>query len=175
MISSPILRSGSLRDWSELIARWSLGACFIYMGLSKALLPVEFLKLVRQYELVDTPLLLNFLAATLPWFEIFCGLLLIAGIAVRGSALVLLGMLLPFTVVIVWRAKTLQTLHGIGFCAVKFDCGCGAGEVLVCRKLAENCLWILLAAWLLASRSRQLCWRHCLWSPAGADASNDAA
>ena len=37
-----------------------MGALFIYMGLNKALHPVEFLKLVRQYELVQTPVVVEF-------------------------------------------------------------------------------------------------------------------
>ena len=36
-------------------ARWLLGAVFIYTGFEKALDPVSFLKLVRQYDLVQTP------------------------------------------------------------------------------------------------------------------------
>jgi hypothetical protein len=45
---------------------------------------------------------------------------------------------------------------------VRFDCGCGAGEVLICRKLVENGLLILLSGGLLFSRSRRLCARHSL-------------
>src|SRR5215471_13189295 len=93
-------RSHSPIDWLAAVARWALGIVFIYMGLIKALEPVAFLKLVHQYELVHTPFLLNFIAATLPWFEVFCGVLLLTGIAVRGSALLLLLMLVPFTIIV---------------------------------------------------------------------------
>ena len=70
---------------------------FLYMGMSKAVDPVNFLKLLRQYDLTQSSLVLNSLASALPWFEVFCGLLLLAGVAVRGTALTLLLMLLPFT------------------------------------------------------------------------------
>ena len=40
--------------WLAVAARWLLGGVFIYMGLSKALNPVEFLKLVREYGLLAT-------------------------------------------------------------------------------------------------------------------------
>lgn len=130
------------------------------MGMSKALHPVEFLKLVHQYQLTESSILLNFIAAALPWFEVFCGVLLIAGVAVRGSALLLLLMLVPFTIVVLRRALAIHTLQSIPLCAVKFDCGCGNGEVWICRKLAENCGLILLAAWLLAGRGKQLCLRY---------------
>lgn len=153
------------RNASELIVvlvRWALGALFLYMGLSKAMQPVEFLKLVREYELVQTPFWLNTIAAALPWFEVFCGLLLLAGVAVRGTALLLLGMLLPFTWIVLQRALAMQAELAIPFCAVRFDCGCGAGEVLICHKLIENGLLILLSGWLLFSRNRRLCARHSL-------------
>jgi hypothetical protein len=133
-----------------------VGAAFLYMGLNKALDPVDFLKLLRQYDLTQSSLLLNSLAAALPWFEVFCGLLLLAGIAVRGTALTLLVLLVPFTWVVLHRALLLQAAQNIPFCAVEFDCGCGEGEEFICRKLLENFLLILLSGWLLAGHGRQL-------------------
>lgn len=147
-------------DFLTLPARWFIGGLFVYMGMSKALHPVEFLKLVHQYQLTDSAFVLNFIAAALPWFEVFCGILLILGIAVRGSALLLVLMLVPFTIVVLRRALAIHTLQSIPLCAVKFDCGCGNGEVWICRKLAENCGLILLAAWLLSGRGKQLCLRY---------------
>ena len=141
---------------SAVLARWLLGAVFLYMGLSKALHPVDFLKLLRQYDLTQNSLLLNTMAAALPWVGVFCGLLLLAGIAVRGTALTLMVMLVPFTWLVLHRALLLQSALAIPFCAVKFDCGCGTGEEFICRKLMENSLLILLTAWLLAGHGRQL-------------------
>jgi uncharacterized membrane protein YphA (DoxX/SURF4 family) len=152
-----------MRGWidvSTVLGRWVVGTCFIYMGLSKALYPAGFLKLVRQYELVHDPVLLNSLAAVLPWLEVFCGLLLLAGVAVRGTALTLAGMLLPFTAVVWQRALALQAAQGIPFCAVKFDCGCGVGEVYICSKLLENAALLAVAVWLLWGRGRQLSLRY---------------
>jgi len=142
-------------DTSAVLARWLLGAVFLYMGLSKALYPVDFLKLLRQYDIVQSSLLLNSTAAALPWFEVFCGLLLLTGIAVRGTALTLMVMLVPFTGLVLHRALLLHSALAIPFCAVKFDCGCGTGEEFICRKLLENFLLILLTAWLLVGHGRQ--------------------
>jgi len=150
---------------SAVLARWLLGAVFLYMGLSKALHPVDFLKLVRQYDLVQSSLLLNSLAAALPWFEVFCGLLLLAGIAVRGTALALLFMLAPFTLLVLHRALLLQAALAIPFCAVKFDCGCGSGTEFICHKLLENFLLMLLSGWLLSGYGRQLSLRFNLVQP----------
>jgi uncharacterized membrane protein YphA (DoxX/SURF4 family) len=149
-------------DAVAVAARWLMGGLFIYMGMSKALHPVDFLKLVRQYDMVQSPLLLNAVAAALPWFEVFCGLLLLAGIAVRGSALMLITMLVPFTFIVFRRALAMQAALAIPFCAVKFDCGCGAGEVFICPKLLENFALLLLSGWLLAGWGRKLCVRYSL-------------
>ncbi|MBK9138717.1 MAG: DoxX family protein [Verrucomicrobia bacterium] len=149
-------RSQDLGTW---LARAVVGGLYVYMGLSKAFQPVEFLKLMRQYGLVETPWVLNLVAATLPWFEVFCGLLLLTGIAVRGAALMSVAMLAPFTVLVWQRALQLQAAGQLPFCAVRFDCGCGAGEVYICAKLAENGLLLMLSLWLVCAPRL----RACLW------------
>jgi len=144
-------------DAATVLARWLLGAFFIYMGWQKALHPDHFLDLLREYHMVQRPLPLNFIAISLPWFEIFCGLLLLAGVAVRGTALLLAAMLALFTVVLLHRALGLQAAQAIHFCAVKFDCGCGRGPEFICVKLPENIILFLASAWLLAGRGRACC------------------
>lgn len=147
---------------AAVCARWLVGGLFVYMGLVKAVDPVQFLKLTRQYDVIQTPWLLNTVAAALPWFEVFCGLLLVAGIAVRGSALMLVAMLVPFTILVARRALELHSALAIPLCAVKFDCGCGGGEVFACRKLAENAGLFLLSVWLLTGSGRKLSARYSL-------------
>ena len=82
--------------------------------------------------------------------------------AVCGTALMLILMLVPFTVLVLNRALDIQSAQAIAFCAVKFDCGCGAGEVFICRKLVENFTLFVLAAWRLVGRGRILCARYSL-------------
>jgi uncharacterized membrane protein YphA (DoxX/SURF4 family) len=155
-------RSRAVGDVCTVLARWLLGAAFLYLGLDKALHPIEFLKLMRQYDLTQDALLLNSITAALPWFEAFCGLLLLAGVAVRGTALTLAVMLVPFTLLVLHRALLLQAAQHIPFCAVKFDCGCGTGEEFVCRKLLENFVLFVLSVWLLAGWGRKFCARYSL-------------
>jgi uncharacterized membrane protein YphA (DoxX/SURF4 family) len=153
------------RNVSEMFAvlvRWVMGGLLIYMGLVKALSPVAFLKLIHQYDLVQSAVLLNSIAAALPWFEVFCGALLFVGVAVRGSALVLLAMLVPFTALVLKRALAIHAASTLAFCAVKFDCGCGLGEVFICHKLVENGLLMALSVWLLTGRGRALALRYSL-------------
>ena len=101
---------------------------------------------MHQYDLTQNASLLNFIAVSLPWFEVFCGLLLLAGVAVRGTALTLTVMLVPFTLLVLHRALLLHAAQNIPFCAVKFDCGCGTGEEFICRKLLENFLLLVLSS-----------------------------
>jgi uncharacterized membrane protein YphA (DoxX/SURF4 family) len=153
-------QKSSKADILALLARWWLGAVFIYMGLNKAVQPEMFLKLVRQYDVVTNPWLLNGIAATLPWFEVVCGLLLVTGIAVRGAALMLVTMLVPFTLLIIHRTLMIASAQDIAFCAIRFDCGCGNGEVLICRKLVENALMIVFSCWLMSRPGNPLCLRY---------------
>ncbi len=148
--SIPTPAHGNRADLILVLARWVLGGVFIYMGLHKVMDPVEFIKLIRLYHVVSTPVVLNFIAITLPWFEVFCGLLLLTGIAVRGTALLLVAMLIPFTLAILRRALEVAATGHLPFCAVKFDCGCGSGEVLICGKLIENTALVLVAIWILS-------------------------
>jgi uncharacterized membrane protein YphA (DoxX/SURF4 family) len=162
MNTAPGTRKQTWTALAGLLARWLLGGSFVYLGLAKALHPVDFLKLVRQYDLTQSAPVLDSIAALLPWFEVGCGLLLVAGVAVRGAALVSLLLLIPFTVVVWRRALALKAVLAIPLCAVKFDCGCGHGEEFFCRKLTENLVWIGLAVWLLAGAGRQACLRYAL-------------
>lgn len=145
---------GDRRGTALRVARWVLGGLFIYMGLTKALQPVEFLKAVREYGFLENHLALNLVAAGLPWFEVFCGLLLVSGIAVAGAAASLLGLLVAFTTMVFLRGWSIHTQQMIPLCAVRFDCGCGTGDVLICRKMLENGLLMVLSALVMTAAAR---------------------
>lgn len=127
-------------------ARILLGAVFVYMGAVKVVDPVAFLKLVHAYDVFQTAPALNLIAALLPWFEVFCGLLLVSGMKARAAALLQLALLLGFSVLIAARGIALGHVGATPWWAVQFDCGCGTGEVVVGLKLLENAGLILLAA-----------------------------
>ncbi|HXG47670.1 MAG TPA: MauE/DoxX family redox-associated membrane protein [Methylomirabilota bacterium] len=148
MTASPPTRAWAL---AAAVLRWSVGGVFIYLGLTKALHPVEFLKLVRQYEVVSQPPLLNLIASALPWFEVICGLLLVLGTAVRGTTLVMMVLMIAFTGLVVRRALALAAAGGIAFCDLRMDCGCGSGEVWVCGKVVENALLLVALGIILSA------------------------
>jgi uncharacterized membrane protein YphA (DoxX/SURF4 family) len=159
-IGSPARPAIAAVDVVAILVRLGLGIVFVYMGVQKVLHPVEFLKLVKQYDLVTAPPWLNLIAAMLPWFEIICGLLLIAGVAVRGVSLNLLLMLIPFTIIIFRRALDISKTANLAFTSVKFDCGCGSGEVVIWQKLLQNIALILHAIWLLTRKQARFSLRY---------------
>jgi putative oxidoreductase len=124
--------------------RSMMGGWFVYGGVVKVLQPVAFLKVLHEYDLPLPFAVLNAIAAWLPWFEIFCGLLLVSGRALRATTAVWLGLLIPFTFLILRRALAIRTATEVALCSIRFDCGCGTGEQAVCLKLAENTVLTLL-------------------------------
>ncbi len=139
-------------------ARLVLGGLFLYMGISKALDPITFLKVVRQYEALplNPPHLLNGVAIVLPWLEIVCGGALILNLWRRGSSVLVAFMLCVFTPAIFLRAMNIHQTEGTPFFQIKFDCGCGAGEVVIWKKLLENTVLLSVAVLALVSTSRPL-------------------
>jgi len=121
--------------------------------------PVHFLKLIREYDMFRAGWwwLLNFTAVTMPWIEVLCGVLLIAGVAVRGAAGVLFALLVMFTVMIILRGVNILGAKDIAFCAIKFNCGCGGGDVFICSKIVENVMLTLLALLCLLSGTARFC------------------
>jgi uncharacterized membrane protein YphA (DoxX/SURF4 family) len=141
-----------------LLGRAVVGGVYVWYGWNKVLDPVGFLKALRAYDLLplEPPQLLNLTVVVLPFVEIVCGLLLLAGAWLRAAGGLLLGLTLVFTAAVAVRAASIAGAEGIGLCAVVFDCGCGVGEVAFCSKLVENLGLILLAILVLGSRSRCL-------------------
>ncbi len=84
--------------------------------------------------------------------------------AVRGTALVAVAMLVPFRLLVLRRALALHAGGHLPFCAIKFDCGCGAGEVFICRELAENTALTFVSRGLVFLRQHRGCLRPTLFS-----------
>jgi uncharacterized membrane protein YphA (DoxX/SURF4 family) len=81
----------------ELVLRLVVGGFFIYASLDKIWSPAAFAKIVYQWQ-VAGPVASNLVAVTLPWVELVAGLLLVAGVWKRESALVVALMLVVFLV-----------------------------------------------------------------------------
>jgi uncharacterized membrane protein YphA (DoxX/SURF4 family) len=68
------------------IVRYIVGALFVWAALSKVANLQEFYVSLRAYQLPLPNVFLQLAAITLPWLELFCGLLLFAGFWLRAAA-----------------------------------------------------------------------------------------
>jgi uncharacterized membrane protein YphA (DoxX/SURF4 family) len=79
--------------------RLILGVVFIYAAIDKIANPAAFAQNIYNYRMLPESFI-NFMALTLPWLEIICGVLIVLGVFIRGSALLIGFMLLIFIVAI---------------------------------------------------------------------------
>lgn len=63
-----------------LVGRWVLGILFLWAAASKLANPIEFLGSIYAYDVSLPDGLMKLVAVTLPWIELICGLLLMAGV-----------------------------------------------------------------------------------------------
>ena len=94
-------------------ARFILGVTFIVASIDKIAIPEAFAVSIAAYKIVPYSLV-NILALILPWLELICGIFLLAGVMLKGSAMIICSMLVVFIVALI--AVLLQGL--------KIDCGC---------------------------------------------------
>jgi putative oxidoreductase len=107
------IRAAAESPWLALAFRLYIGGLFIYASMYKINYPAEFAESIASYQIVPY-FLINFLAVVLPWIELVCGSLMVAGIRPRFAALMLFALLSVFTVAI---AVTLVR-------GVPIGCGC---------------------------------------------------
>ena len=99
--------------YSVLTIRLILGIVFIWAAIHKIAHPADFAQDIYNYRMLPHTFI-NFMALTLPWLEIICGVLIILGIFVRGSALLIGFMLFIFIIAI-----SFALLRGLDI-----SCGC---------------------------------------------------
>ncbi len=143
----------------QLLLRFVIGGTFVYLGTLKIMdEPQSFLKSVKEYNLLPTdPPWINLTTVIVPWIEVVAGSAFIIGFFRRGAAALLGGMLLAFTGAIMLRAFGVQAAEGVALCSIQFDCGCGQGEVLVCKKFLSNSLLFVGCLPILFSRNVGWC------------------
>jgi uncharacterized membrane protein YphA (DoxX/SURF4 family) len=82
---------------TAVTARLVLGVVFLYASWDKILDPEGFAKAVQNYRLVPVAAV-NLFAIVIPWLELVCGLLLLAGLFTSGSALLVGLLMLSFVI-----------------------------------------------------------------------------
>ncbi len=132
-----------------LVMRLVLAAVFIYAAFQKIGKPLAFADEIRMYRILDIGPPLYIMAITLPWIELFCGISLLSGLYMRGSALVLLLLNAVFLVAVTARTIGIMGEEGIEFLKVYFDCGCGFGATHAWKKLLEDLVFMLFSTVIL--------------------------
>lgn len=151
------------RLWPPLSSRWVLLACrillaavFIYAAVQKMGRPLLFADEIRMYGILDHGPVLYLLAIVLPWIELFCGISLLTGLLMRGSALILAVVNVVFIVVIAYRSAVIMNADGIPLSQVFFDCGCGFGPTYAWKKLIEDTVLFFAALLILSAPAYRL-------------------
>ena len=109
-----------------IIARLVLGVVFMYSSWDKIFDPAGFAKAVQNYHLLPLEAV-NLFAIVIPWVELVCGVLLLAGWFTTGSSLVVGLLLVSFMIAL---AAALVRGLDIG-CGVFFKQERRPGNVLV--------------------------------------------
>ncbi|MCH7872773.1 MAG: DoxX family membrane protein [Planctomycetes bacterium] len=131
----------------SLLARLGVGGYFVYAAYTKIIAPEGFVAAIRSYEMLD-PNVVPFMAFTLPWLELFAGLLLGLGIWVAEARGLVVAMLLAFI-----GATGVALAQGL-----EIDCGCTgensgeSGWTVIIRNSAF--LALLTIDWLAMRCSR---------------------
>jgi uncharacterized membrane protein YphA (DoxX/SURF4 family) len=122
-----------------IVARLALAAVFVWAGVAKLRDPWMIFAMELDNMHVMPSAMGEFVAKTLPWFELVLGLALALGIKLRYVAVVATGLLVVFFSVLV-------ILYVRGF---QGDCGCfGPGEQLGPKTLARDFGLVLLSIWV---------------------------
>jgi putative oxidoreductase len=126
--------------WRKLLGRWLalafrlyLGGVFVYASVYKIGYAAEFAETIASYQIVPA-LGVNAVALALPWLELICGAMLVAGVRVRTVSAILAALLVVFCL-----AVTVNLLR-----ETPIDCGCF-------HTLDERMTWLTLVrdlAWL---------------------------
>lgn len=134
-----------MRSRLPLLIRFFMGGILIAYGVEKLMDPVSFLKAIHEYDILPTSptWILNLAPSGIPILEIATGLAFFTGTLRRGAATVMSSFLVIFTAAILMRTLGIMEETGQSFMEVEFDCGCGAGVVVIWEKIMFNTVLVL--------------------------------
>lgn len=119
-----------------LILRLYIAGLFIYAGMNKINYAAEFAETIASYRIVPY-WGVNFMAVTLPWIELICGIMMVCGIRVRSAIVVAGSLLVMFTLALsvnlIWQAP--------------ISCGCfhTLEDTISWKTLLRDLIWIAMA------------------------------
>lgn len=117
------------------ILRLYIGGLFVFASLYKINHAVEFAESLANYQLVPY-WAVNFLAVTMPWLELVCGLLLLIGFRAKSVTVMIGVMMTMFTVALVinviWETP--------------IGCGCfsTSGDLIGWHTVLRDVIWLAM-------------------------------
>ena len=126
-----------------LLARFILGAVFIYASLDKIADPIAFSTNIDNYHI--SPIAINNLAALIiPWVELILGLSLITGVLLDGASILTMA-LLVFFIFIISQAYVRGISINCGCFKTAVDPGLGDLKQEMLWRIFEDILFLGLA------------------------------
>ncbi len=136
----------------EAVARWLLGAVFVYASIHKIFEPGQFAVIIQGYALFPA-VLIHPMAVVLPYLEFVGGAALILGVYPRGA-----GLIITFLLFLFISAISINLARGH-----TFDCGCFSvshnAEVSALHLLIRDIAYFFLGVHVLWFQGRR---RWCL-------------
>jgi uncharacterized membrane protein YphA (DoxX/SURF4 family) len=134
-----------VRDVVGLLARLSLASIWLFSGYLKAVDPRTTVVAVRGYQIFPESLVVPF-ASVLPYLELALGLLLLAGLATRLTAVLSAVVLVAFIAGVISAAAR----------GLSIDCGCfggggdvAAGQTAYVQEILRDLGFLVLAGYLV--------------------------
>ena len=103
-------------DYFQLALRLIMGGLFLYAGIGKITIPLDFAASVYNYKLLPDELI-GPIATASPWIEVLSGFCLLMGLYTKGGALAISGLLAMFIAILI-----ISLARGLDV-----ECGCFSG------------------------------------------------
>lgn len=133
---------GKIKRYHRLVLRLVLGGVFMLAAMDKVLHPDLLQTVIGNYQLLPAAAS-HYLAMVLPWTELVCGFLLLAGFYEQGATFLISTMLTGFMIAMLsalWRGLDIA-------------CGCftltGTAEMVSILRIIEDAVLLLIALYLL--------------------------
>lgn len=151
-VAAPVAARAAVAPWVSTAARLLVGGVLLVAGTLKVLDPQASVAAVRAYALLaDGPA--TIVGWGLPFLEVVLGVLLVAGLAVRPTALVTAGLMVVFIAAVASAAAR----------GLSIDCGCFGGggpvppgQTAYAAEIVRDLGLLVSAGWLVVRPQSRL-------------------
>ncbi|MFH1349432.1 MAG: MauE/DoxX family redox-associated membrane protein [Pseudomonadota bacterium] len=139
---NPFFKKILTHQYMALLLRLYIGGLFVYASMYKINYPAEFAEIFASYQIIPY-WAVNFSALVLPWVELICGVLLIAGVRSRSTTVIIGALLVLFSIAIM-----VNLLRN-----APIQCGCfqSLGEKISPWTLLWDLIWLVMTAHIFLS------------------------